>query len=348
MSKKVLVLVYPGCQALDVSGPVDVFLMTNELGSDRGGNVDIYDIELVAPKSGEVPTHGGVLRLSVDRAIDEISDDELGQLDTFMIAGGFSAVSMRDEPGVISFIERASARARRVASVCTSAFLFAQAGVLSGHRVTTHWRVASQLAKDYPNVQVNDEALVCVDGKVWSSGGISAGVDLALAMVEQDIGAEVARSVARMMVMFLARPGDQSQFRNPTHDIHEIVPHSDLQMQQLIDLIRTHPTSDLRRSALADKLHITERTLARRFKAFTGMTVSRFVEEARVGHARIRLEDSDETLERIAARSGFGSADAMRRVFVRHLSISPQQYRARFKSAVRNSQSKQTKANAVS
>lgn len=337
MSKKVIVLTYPGCQALDVAGPVDVFLMTNEVSQDHGGAADRYDIKLVAPRRGAIATHGGVLRLSVDHAISEISDEELSELDTFMIAGGFSAASVRDEPEVIAFIQRASKFARRVASVCTSAFLFAEAGVLSGHKVTTHWRVAARLADDYPDIDVSADALVCHDGKIWSSGGISAGVDLALAIVEHDMGADIARTVARMMVMFLARPGGQSQFRDPVTDIDKISPHTDVQTQEIIDLIRTHPNNDLRRSTLAEHFNLTERTLARRFQSFTGLTIARFVEEIRVGHARMRLEDSAETLERVAERSGFGSADAMRRVFMRHLSISPQNYRARFKSAIRKS-----------
>lgn len=337
LSKKVMVLTYPGCQALDVAGPVDALQMTNEVSQDRGGNALCYDIKLVAPQSGALGTHGGAIRLHVDHAISEITDEELAQLDTFMIAGGFSAVSLRAEPDVIAFIQRASKHAKRIASVCTSAFLFAEAGVLDGHAVTTHWRVADRLAHDYPEIKVDADALVCHDGKIWSSGGISAGVDLALAMVENDLGADMARSVARMMVMFLARPGGQAQFQNPIADAKEIAPPTDLPVQGIIDLIRLHPTNDLRRSTLAEEFNLTERTLARRFQSFTGMTIARFVEDVRLGHARLYLEDSEMTLENVADRAGFSSADSMRRVFTRRLSISPQDYRARFKSTIRSS-----------
>lgn len=348
MPKKIMALTYPGCQALDVAGPVDVFLMTNEVSADHGGISDCYEIKIVAPTRGELATHGGVIRLSIDQAVSEVTDEELSELDTFLIPGGFSAVSMRDEPDLIEFIQRASARARRLASVCTSAFLFAEAGVLSGHEITTHWRVASRLAQDYPDVTVNADAIVCQDGRIWSSGGISAGVDLALAMVENDMGADIARSVARMMVMYLARPGGQSQFRSPGSATAEIAPHTDVQIQEIIDLIRTHPADDLRRSTLAERFNLTERTLARRFLSFTGMTITHFVEEVRVGHARMRLENSAETLERVASRSGFGSADSMRRIFKKKLSISPQDYRARFKSAVRNGRAEDAAAGAMS
>lgn len=337
MAKKIMVLVYPGCQALDVAGPVDTLLMTNEVSQDRGGDALSYDIKLVAPQRGELGTHGGVLRLHIDQMISDVTDEELAQLDTFMIAGGFSAVSLRAEADVIAFVQRASKHAKRVASVCTSAFLFAEAGVLEGHTVTTHWRVANRLAHDYPGITVSADKLVCNDGKIWSSGGISAGVDLALAMVENDLGADVARSVARMMVMFLARPGGQAQFQNPIADGQDITPPTDLRIQGIIDLIRLHPAKDLRRSSLAEEFNLTERTLARRFQAFTGMTVARFVEDVRLGHARIHLEDSEVTLEQVADRAGFSSADSMRRVFTKRLSISPQNYRARFKSAMRSS-----------
>jgi transcriptional regulator GlxA family with amidase domain len=336
MSKKVMVLTYPGCQALDVAGPVDALLMTNEVSQDRGGDPLCYDIKVVAPQRGALGTHGGVLRLHVDQAISEITDEELAELDIFMIAGGFSAVSLRDEPNVVAFIQRASRHAKRLASVCTSAFLFAEAGVLDGHTVTTHWRVADRLAHDYPTIKVDADALVCHDGKVWSSGGISAGVDLALAIVENDLGADIARSVARMMVMFLARPGGQAQFQSPVADAMDLAPPTDLQIQGIIDLIRLHPAKDLRRSTLAEQFNLTERTLARRFQSFTGMTIARFVEDVRLGHARLHLEDSEMTMEKVAERAGFNSADSMRRVFIKRLSISPHNYRARFKSTIRS------------
>lgn len=332
-TKKVLVLAYPGCQTLDVAGPVDTLLLTNEVCADRGMNHAPYKVELVAPKSGSVATHGGVIRLNIDRAISDISDEELSNLDTFMIAGGFSAVEVRTDSDVIDFIRRASQRASRIASVCTSAFLFAESGVLDGRKVATHWRVAKPLAASYPEIEVDPDAIVCRDGDVWSSGGISAGVDLALALVEHDLGADVARSVARMMVMFLARPGGQTQFEFPVTEPEEPVPQADVMMQEIISLIRLHPNADLRLAAIARRFNLTGRTLARRFRAFTGMTLGRFVEEARIAHARVRLEDSDETLAQIAIHSGFGSADSMRRAFTRNLSINPQDYRARFKSA---------------
>lgn len=337
MTRRVLVLVYPGCQALDVAGPVDTLLLANEVCADRGMADAPYSVELVAPRHGDVATHGGALRLNVERSIDDLDDEELSGIDTFLIAGGFSAPAVRARPEVIAFVKRASDRAQRLASICTAAFLFAEAGVLESRRVTTHWRVAKLLADSYPQVDVRAEEMICRDGSIWSSGGISAGVDLALAIVEDDLGSEVARSVARMMVMFLARPGDQAQFESPVPDAENAPPNADMKIQEVINLIRLEPARDLRLSALASRFGLTGRTLSRRFTAFTGMTPGRFVEESRIAHARLQLEDSDDELEQVAAHAGFGSADSLRRAFLKRFSISPADYRARFQRAFRGS-----------
>ena len=333
--RRVLIFVFPGHQALDVTGPADVLVLTNSLCKARGVKTPPYDIMLCAPEKGLVGANGGVMRFYVDHGIDDFSDADLAGVDTLMIAGGSTAIQLRHDPKVMGFLKRATSLSGRVASVCTGAFLLANTGYLSGHSVATHWWSSRQLEHEYPDVDVNSDAITLRSGRFWSSGGVSSGIDLALAMVEADLGADIARAAARAAVAYLNRPGGQLQFSAPRDPEPAIEPPAQEQrITEIINFIRANPTADLRRASLADRFNITEKTLARRGENFAAMPLSHLVEQVRVSWAQLHLESSDDTLEEIAAHSGFKSADTMRRVFVRRISVTPTVYRDRFKSAL--------------
>jgi transcriptional regulator GlxA family with amidase domain len=275
-------------------------------------------------------TTGGILLLP-DRAIGDIDDDDLSGVDTFIVAGGYGSRALAHDASVLEFIRRASARARRTVSICTGALLLAAAGLLEGKRAATHWAYAATLKRDYPGIEVDDDAIYIRDGDLWTSAGVTAGMDLALALVEDDLGREQALLIARHLVMFLMRPGGQSQFS------------AQLAAQAVGDeriaLICSHivesPRGDLTVPALASRAHMSERTFARRFAAATGTTPALFVERARLDDARRRLSDSALPLETIAHDAGFGGGERMRRAFLRHLGVTPNRYRERFQTARR-------------
>ena len=333
--RRVLMFVFPGHQALDVTGPADVLVLTNKLCEARGMKPAPYDITLCAPEKGLVRANGGVIRTYVDHSVDDFSDTDLASIDTFLIAGGAAAIQLRDDPKVMGFINRAASLCGRVASVCTGAFLLANTGLLAGHSVATHWWSSRQLDQEYPDLSVSTDAITHRSGRYWSSGGVSSGIDLALAMVEADLGADIARAAARLAVVYLNRPGGQMQFSAPQESQPAIEPDpQEHQITEIINFIKSNPAADLRRASLAERFNLTEKTLARRVEKFTGTPLSQLVEQARVRWARLHLESSDDTLEKIATLSGFRSADTMRRVFMRRISVTPAEYRDRFKSAL--------------
>lgn len=333
--RRVLMFVFPGHQALDATGPADVLVLTNNLCRARGMKTVPYEIILCAPEKGLVAATGGVMRFYVDHGIDDFSDADLAEIDTFVIAGGATAIQLRHDQKVMDFLNRAATLAGRVASICTGAFLLANTGLLSGRSVATHWWSKRQLVQEYPDIDVNSDAITHRSGRFWSSGGVSSGIDLALAMVEEDLGADIARAAARAAVVYLNRPGGQMQFSPPRDPMPAIEPDpQEHQITEIINFIKSNPTADLRRASLAERFNVTEKTLARRVESFTGTALSRLVEQVRVRWAQLHLESSDDTLEKIAAQSGFKSLDTMRRVFVRRISVTPAEYRDRFRSAL--------------
>lgn len=341
--QRVLMFVFPGHQAMDVSGPADVLVLANKQCLARGMKTEPYDVTLCAPEKGLVRANGGIMRIYVDHGMEDFSDADLAEIDTFVIAGGAAAIQLRDDPKVMSFINRAASLSGRVATICTGAFLLADTGLLSGHSVTTHWWSSRQLDHEYPDLTVSSDAIVQRSGRFWSSGGVSSGVDLALAMVEADLGAEIARATARMMVVFLNRPGGQMQFSAPQDPKPTIEPDpQENQITEIISFVKSNPAADLRRASLAERFNLTEKTLARRIESFTGSPLSHLVEDARVRWAQLHLESSDDTLDKVALQSGFKSADTMRRVFVRRISVTPTEYRDRFRSALSSSGLRQT------
>ena len=285
-------------------------------------------------------------------------------IDTLIVAGGVAALERaRSDAALVAWIRETATRVRRVAAVCTGAFLLAAGGLLKGRRATTHWGFTKQLADAYPSISIEADRIFVRDGNVYTSGGVTAGIDLALALVEEDLGRDIARLTARMMVMFLRRPGGQSQFSTylgskadalrdrrwfqtwvrgqPDLDQgREALPslsvatHSRPDLRGLQTWILAHPHADLSIEALAERVAMSPRNFARLFVTETGMTPAKFVEGARLEAARCTLEQTALPIEAIAERCGFGDPERMRRSFRRMLQVSPQDYRARFKSTV--------------
>lgn len=335
MTRRVMILAYPGCMSLDIVGPADTFILANTVAREHSSAdaAPVYDISLVAPTWGHLNTAGSVVTINVDRTCEDVTDQELHDLDLLLVSGGVSAIDIRTNPEMQKFISRASTLSNRIGSVCTGAFLLAEAGLLDGRSATTHWRKARVLEESYPEIDVEPHKIVCKDGNVWTSGGITSGIDLALAIVEDDLGPEIARTVARLMVTHMSRQGGQNQYEEVSLDEGMPTGASDILMQEIYYYVRVHPADDLRLGTLAARFNLTEKTLARRFKAFTGKTTAKFVEDVRLTHAQARLENSSETLEEIARNSGFPSSESMRRAFTKRFSISPAEFRARFRTS---------------
>jgi transcriptional regulator GlxA family with amidase domain len=283
-----------------------------------------YRIEVVAESAKPFPSSSG-LTLTPHRSLRQVR----GAIDTLVIVGGDGARAAVDRPAVVAWVRRTAPRCRRVVSVCTGAFVLAAAGLLDGRRATTHWARCDQLAKKYPNVSLDADAIYVRDGKLWTSAGVTAGMDLALALVEEDLGREVSLAVARHLVLFVSRPGGQSQFSAQlSSQLAQRVPLRDLQQW-----ISEHVDGDLSVQALAEQVAMSPRNFARAFVAEVGVTPAVFVERARVEVARRLLETTRLDVEGVATTAGFGTVETLRRTFQRHLSVSPKDYRRRFQNA---------------
>jgi transcriptional regulator GlxA family with amidase domain len=321
--RRVVVVTFPELQLLDVTGPWEVFGRTTRYLREHG-LAGGYRLELAASRGAAVTSSSG-LTLAVPRPLAALR----GPLDTLLVAGGVGTERALADRRLLGFVRSAGRRARRVASVCTGAFLLAEAGLLDGRRATTHWGACAALAARYPKVSVDPDPIFVRDGRVWTSAGVTAGMDLALALVEEDHGREVALGVARELVLFLKRPGGQAQFSAQLQaQLAERETLRDLQAW-MID----HPDADLSVEALAKRVAMSPRHFARVFKAETGETPARAAQAARVEAARRRLEDGDDGLEGVASACGFGSAEVMRRAFLRTLRVGPAAYRRRFRHA---------------
>jgi transcriptional regulator GlxA family with amidase domain len=311
--KTVVMLAFRDAQILDVVGPMQVLAGVND---ERP--TPAYALTLLAEKKGPFASSGG-LRLDADGAYADLP----AKIDTLMIAGGAIERALRD-PAMLRAVRDGAKRARRVVSICSGAFFLAAAGLLKGKRATTHWRSVDLLAKNFPDVAVEPDALYVRDGKIWTSAGVTAGMDLALALVREDWGDDMALAVARRHVMFLMRPGGQSQFSA------HLVAAAKGKLAALLRWIPEHIDGALDVAALAARANMSERSFARIFLKETGETPAAYVARARLDAARRLLTASDLPVETIAARSGFGSEERMRRAFHRHLKVAPTQFRARF------------------
>jgi transcriptional regulator GlxA family with amidase domain len=322
-AKQVVIAVFDGVEVLDVTGPASVFSAASKLlERGRGG----YRVRLAATTAGPVRTSTGV-QIVADATLAEVARTA----DTVVLPGSIRITVDGPEPlelpEVVSWVARGAPHWRRIASVCTGAYLLAEAGLLDGRRATTHWFAAEDFAARYPAVTVDHDPIFIRDGPVWTSAGVTAGMDLALALVADDHGEEHARTVARWLVMYLRRPGGQSQFSVP---LSVPAPRTE-RIRELLGWIAQHPDADLSVPALAGRAHMSERHLARVFLRETGVTPAVFVERSRIEAARIWLEHRDDPVEVVAARCGFGSVETLYRTFRRRLGATPSDYRRRFR-----------------
>jgi transcriptional regulator GlxA family with amidase domain len=327
MSRRHIVFVaFPDVQVLDVTGPLEVFGRAARLLVERGLRRDlVYSVEIVAASAGPIETSSGI-RIVADRRFHDVRSG----VDTLLVAGGRGARAAAQDSALCRWLARMAPRVRRLGSVCTGTFVLAAAGLLDGKRATTHWAWCDTLAKVHPSIRVESDPIFVRDGRIYTSAGVTAGMDLALAMVEADLGRHVALGVARQLVMFLQRPGGQSQFSSQL--AIQAADHEPL--RELVEWIADHLTDDLSVAALADRIAMSPRHFARVFAAELNMTPARFVEVQRVEAARRRLEESSDGVERVATTCGFGGAEVMRRAFLRTLRVSPSDYRSRFRSSL--------------
>ncbi len=317
----IAIVVYPGVQSLDVTGPLEVFAGARQVIEAMGRRERIYDVCVLSRDDKPLRTSSG-LSIVPDARLSAAPS----AIDTLIVTGGSGHTEAEADRTLIDWIANASAIARRTASVCTGAFLLARAGLLDGRRATTHWAFAHELQRLYPEVRVDAEPIFVRDGQVWTSAGVTAGMDLALALVEDDLDRDVALMIARHLVLFLRRPGNQSQFSATlAAQQAEREPLREIQRAVLEDIAGDHCVE-----AMAARAHMSPRHFARAFRAETGVTPARHVECVRLEAARWRLEDTSDTLAAIAADCGFGTAETMRRVFLRTLHVGPAEYRRRF------------------
>ncbi|WP_396921940.1 GlxA family transcriptional regulator [Mycolicibacterium sp.] len=313
-SRTVVIVVFDGVKLLDAVGPAEVFAEANRFGAD-------YRLMFASVDGQEVVTSIGT-KLAVTQCISDISG-----VDTVLVAGGDHLVGRPIDPDLVDAVRDLPDRSRRLASICTGSFILARAGLLTGRRATTHWRHAQLLGRAYPDITVEPDAIFVRDGNVYTSAGVSAGIDLALALVELDHGMDLVRDVARSLVVYLKRAGGQSQF--------SALVETDLParsaLRPAIEAIAADPTADHSVKSLAASASLSTRQLTRLFQAELGTTPARHVERVRIDVARSAL-DAGRSVADAARLAGFGSAETLRRVFVNHLGVSPKAYRDRFRT----------------
>lgn len=316
MTHRIVLVGFDGVQSLDLAGPADAFAGASELAPEP------YEVVVAAVRPGRLET-SGPLTLWADRGLDELD----GPLDTVLVAGGRGSHAAARDPALIRWLADAAGRTRRMGSVCTGSFVLAAAGLLDGRRATTHWAWCAELSRKFPQIAVDPEPVFVRDGPVVTSAGVTAGIDLALALIEEDWGQEVARTVARYLVVYVQRPSGQPQLSAALQaQLAQRPPLRDLQLW-----ILEHPTADLSVPSLARRVGVSPRHFSRRFAREVGIPPGLYVQRARVEVARRRLEASEEGIEALAMSCGFGGAEAMRRAFLRQLGVTPAAYRRRFR-----------------
>ena len=313
-------LAFDCCQLLDVTGPLQVFASCNDLLA-RAGRPPAYRARVCAKGGGPIASSSGLTLVA-----DALPPPDHAP-DTLIVAGGGGIEAAAADAGLVAWLTAQAAGARRVASVCTGAFLLAATGLLDGRKVATHWAYCEALAGRHPRLGVERDPIFVIDDRFWSSAGITAGIDMALAMVEADLGRETALAVAQWLVVFLKRPGGQAQFSAA------LAMQRDEGFDALHAWMGERLAGDLTIPALAARAGMSERSFLRRYRAAMGMTPARAVERLRVEAARRLLSEGDRAIKAIARDCGFGSEETMRRSFLRLLEVSPQAYRDRFRSS---------------
>lgn len=320
---RVVILAMPCAEVIEIPGILDIFYGVNQRTGRGGGADPFYDVEVVAP-TGTVCSWPG-LRLVADRPYRSLR----GSVDTLIVTGIDDPRVARPDGKLTAWVARVAGRAGRVVGLCTGTFVLAAAGLLDGRRATTHWAYCGELARRFPKVLVQPDPIYVRDGRFYTSAGATAGLDLVLAMVEEDLGRRLALAVARWMVLFLKRPGGQAQFSE-----HLAAQMSDREpFRELQAWVLSHPHSQLSVDALASRVHMSPRQFHRVFLREVGTTPGQFIVRSRVEAARRLLEESRRGVPDVAARCGFGSSEAMRVAFRRFLGVSPAGYRARFATA---------------
>ncbi len=318
-----MLLAFPNGQLLDIAGPLQMFAGANDEQSRQ-----VYRIEIAAPEAGPFPTSSGV-RLVADTAFAQITNGRLARIDTLITVGGEPGMRQELARGAITkIVSRAIGRVPRVASVCNGTFFLAASGALDGRRAATHWSEVSALKRFRPAVRVDGDAIHIVDGGIWTSAGVTAGMDLALAMIETDLGRNTALAIARRHVVFRIRPGGQSQFSA------EFAAQSvgSAKLRALTEKVTTQPRADWRTDVLAAEIGVSQRSLSRLFRASLSISPADFIERVRIDLARRSLLETDRDVENIAIACGFGSLRRMDRAFARRIATSPTEFRSRFKA----------------
>lgn len=318
--KHVGIIAFDGLNALDLVGPLEVFANAGRANFTRRESRGVYALHVIGLGSAPVFTESGV------RLVPDSQLSDAPALDTIIVPGGWGLREPSTNATVSAWLRLRAPAIRRVATVCTGIYGLAPTGLLDGRRVTTHWRFVEDVAKRFPKLTVDGDAIFLKDGRYYTSGGITAGIDLALALVEEDLGPHAALTVAREMIVYLKRPGGQEQYSEPLR--HQV--HGADAFAELVAWIRGHLASDTSVPALAARVRLSPRQFARRFAAAFGCTPADYVENLRLSVAREHLSSAKRSIERVAASVGFTSADVFTRRFKQRFGISPRSYRERF------------------
>ena len=320
--QQVVIVGFDGMQSLDAVGPYEVFAgATQALRSAGVRGAAGYRVRLVSALGGPVVCESGLSMNTEPLPVDG------ERIDTLLLVGGWGVFEAMHDAALLEWVAAASTRSRRLATVCTGTFLAAGAGLLQGRRVTTHWARAERLQHEFPTLTVDPDPIYVRDGDVWTSAGVTAGIDLSLALVEADHGSDVAQTVARWLVMFLHRPGGQTQFAAPVW-----APRAERSTVRAVQaLVEAAPGGDHRLPALAAAAAMSVRHFSRVFTDEVGEPPGRYVERVRLEAARRELETTNDTLDVVAERCGFGTAETLRRAFQRRVGAAPDTYRRRFR-----------------
>ena len=317
-SKSIALVVYPDFMSLDLFGPLEVFNAASRIQT-LSGKSEPYVVRVVSSAGGLIPTESGV----------QVATEKLPApkgIDTALVVGGNGVYDARNDERLLSWVKKVATSSRRLGSVCSGTFILAESEVIEGRHVTTHWARAERLAREYENLSVDADPIYVTDGKFWSSAGVTAGIDLALAMVDEDLGPETSQLIARWLVMHRHRPGGQSQYATPAW-----TPRAEQSAVRAVQLkIEEDPALDYTLESMSQMASMSVRHFCRLFVEQVGMTPARFVERVRIAAAREELEISTDNVDVIAQKCGFGTSETLRRTFLRRLGVTPHQYRQKF------------------